>query len=195
MAKAKPKQAPCEPPAITEYKEIFRAEHRDIRDALLALVDAFEKRNKRRIKSLLKTIAELSGPHFRYEEDALYPALLQIYGKLYIEHMLVEHDKAIVSALRLEQIADKKGPLDDTDVKKAVHLVRGILPHVSDCEGLSIMVEVLPEGVSEDILKARERARKDNYDLLTWATDVRERPFMVTYQRELYAALHEVPLS
>jgi hemerythrin-like domain-containing protein len=195
MAKVKPKEAACEHPSITRYKEIFRAEHREIRDALLSLVAAFEKRNKRRIKSLLKTVAELSGPHFRYEEDALYPALIQIYGKLYIEHMLVEHDKAIVSALRLEQIAEKKKPLDDTDVKKAVHLVRGILPHVSDCEGLSIMVEVLPEGVSEDILKARDRARNDNFDLLTWANEVRERPFMLTYQREVYAALHEVPLS
>jgi hypothetical protein len=189
MAKAKP-----EHPSITEYKEIFRGEHREIRDALLSLVDAFEKRSKRRIKKLLGTVAELSGPHFRYEEDALYPALVQIYGKLYIEHMLVEHDKAIISALRLEKLADKK-PFDATDARQAIHLVRGILPHVSDCEGLSIMVEVLPETVAQDILSARERSKKDNFDLIKWATEVRERPFLLTYQREVHAALQEVPLA
>ena len=108
--------------------------------------------------------------------------------------MLVEHDKAIIAALRLEKLAVKK-PFDASDTKQAVHLVRGILPHVSDCEGLSIMVEVLPESISENILKTRERAHKDNFDLITWAIEVRKRPFLHTYQREVSAALNEVPLT
>jgi hypothetical protein len=66
-----------------------------------------------------------------------------------------------------------------------------VLPHVSDCEGLSIMVEVLPETVVQEIVEARERARKDDLDLVDWATEVRKRPFLLTYQRELRAALRQ----
>ncbi len=183
---------PTENGAIEQFRELFRGEHREIRDSLLALLAAFEARDQRCAKTLLGTIGALCGPHFRYEEEALYPALVAIYGKLYIEHMLVEHDRAIIGALRLEKLAKKK-PFDGTEARQATHIVRTVLPHVSDCEGLSIMVEVLPEKVARDILAARERARADNLDLAAWANDVRERPFLLTYQRELYSALRERP--
>ena len=190
MADAKLKLT--EIPPVARFCEAFRGEHREIRDYLLALVAAFDAHDQRRAKTLLGTISGLCGPHFRYEEEALYPALVEIYGKLYIEHMLVEHDRAIISALRLMKLAEKKR-FDDADAKQAMHIARGVLPHVSDCEGLSIMVEVLPEAVARDILAARERALEANLDLAQWATEVRERPFLVTYQRELYAALRERP--
>ena len=57
-----------------------------------------------------------------------------------------------------------------------MRLTRGILPHVSDCEGLTIMVELFPGPAVESVLDARERAREEGLDLLTWARDVRTRP-------------------
>jgi len=55
-------------------------------------------------------------------------------------------------------------------------LIRGLLPHVSDCEGLSIMVERLPEEKVDTVLEARDRARQEDLNLLEWADSVRERP-------------------
>jgi hypothetical protein len=57
-----------------------------------------------------------------------------------------------------------------------VRLTRGILPHVSDCEGLTIMVELFPDSALEAVLDARARAREAGLDLLTWAGEVRTRP-------------------
>lgn len=53
---------------------------------------------------------------------------------------------------------------------------RSILPHVSDCDGLSIMVERLPPARVEAIFAARARARAADVDLLRWAAQLRERP-------------------
>jgi hypothetical protein len=47
---------------------------------------------------------------------------------------------------------------------------------VSDCEGLTIMVELLPDASVESIVETREAAREDGLDLLTWAAEVRGRP-------------------
>lgn len=46
--------------------------------------------------------------------------------------------------------------------------MRAILPHVSDCDGLSIMVEILPNVCVASVFAARERAQAENPDLLSW---------------------------
>lgn len=65
-----------------QFTQIFRDEHRKIRDTLLALIRAFQERDKTRIKSLLNQTATCTGPHFRYGEEALYPALTEIFGEV-----------------------------------------------------------------------------------------------------------------
>lgn len=157
---------------IDDFREIFRAEHREIRDAFLALYDALGAGNKRSVTNLMKKLEALCGPHFRYEEEALYPALECIYGRIFIEKMFREHDDAIIDALQLASIMDKQG-LRGRDAKEGQRLVRRMLPHVSDCEGLSIMVEVLPDSEVQRILDARERSRRENYPLFDWALRVR----------------------
>jgi len=44
---------------------------------LLDLIQAFQDRNLSRARELLGRVAALTGPHFRYEEEALYPALTE----------------------------------------------------------------------------------------------------------------------
>ena len=44
------------------------------------------------------------------------------------------------------------------------------------CDGLSIMVERLPESQVEEIFAARDGSRDANLDLLTWAAMIRPRP-------------------
>ncbi len=160
--------------ALDTFVQTFRDKHRQVRDTLLELIDAFQDRDRERIGELLNKTAEYTGPHFRYEEEALYPGLVDIYGKEYIESLLEDHDGAIASAQRLVELAGQS-ELTDSNVQEAIGLIRGLLPHVSDCEGLSIMVERLPEEEVETVLEARDRARQANLNLLEWAESVRER--------------------
>ena len=157
------------------FAAVFREEHRVVRDLLLDLVDAYESGNSVRARKVLTEVARITGPHFRYEEETLYPALVPVFGKDYIEKLLGDHDFAIASAGRLVELTDGR-ELSATETAEAVRLTRGILPHVSDCEGLTIMVELFPEPAVASVLEARNRAREEGFDLLTWARGVRTRP-------------------
>ncbi len=162
------------PPAIADrFTRTFREEHREIRDALLDLVDSLRQRDHGRAQALLGRIAILTGPHFRYEEEAMYPALTSIFGPEYIEKLLEDHDGAIRTARRLVELTER--PLTEADSVEAVRLARTILPHVSDCDGLSIMVERFPPERIAHILQTRTDALAADVDLLTWARTIRQR--------------------
>ena len=158
-----------------QFTQIFRDEHRKIRDTLLDLIQAFNRRDGERIRSLLGQAAVYVGPHFRYEEEALYPALIEIFGEEYIEQLLSDHDRAIGTTQRLIEFSEK-GLLTDEDVEEATQLARSVLPHVSDCDGLSIMVERLPDEKVQLILDAREQSLREGLDLVRWSGEVRTRP-------------------
>ncbi len=158
-----------------QFTQMFREEHRSVRDVLLDLIQAFQERDRARIQDLLTQTAALAGPHFRYEEEALYPGLVEILGEEYIQKLLRDHDLAIGIAKKLVEMAGKE-LLTDDDVAMAVRFVRSILPHVSDCDGLSIMVERLPEEKVEAVFASRDHARGENLNLLEWADGVRRRP-------------------
>ncbi len=156
------------------FAQVFRQEHRQVRDLLLDLIQAFEARNLPRIRQLLGQVVSVTGPHFRYEEEALYPALTPIFGVKYIQTLLKAHDGAIAGARRLAALAEQD-ELSDDDVAEAIEIVRDILPHVSDCDGLSLMVERLPESEIQTISERRDVAWSEGLDLLRWASTLRRR--------------------
>ena len=104
----------------------------------------------------------------------MYPALVGILGNEYIQKLLHDHDVAIGMAKKLVELAGNDA-ITGEDVVVGVKLTRGALPYVSECEGVSIMVERLPGGKVESILLAREHSRKENLNLLEWASKVRNR--------------------
>lgn len=157
------------------FTDIFRTEHREVRDLLFAVIDAFQTRNTEQARTLLGQIAALTGPHFRYEEESLYPNLVDVFGPDYVDKLLGDHDGAVRSARRLAELASLDS-LDDAQVDEAVAGARSILPHVSDCDGLSIMVERFPDERVDAILDTRQRALAADVDLLTWASTIRNRP-------------------
>ncbi|MGE0649038.1 MAG: hemerythrin domain-containing protein [Gammaproteobacteria bacterium] len=161
-------------PAVDDFRDVFRVEHREIRDLLLDLQRALEEGSQGRTMTLLSDVERLCGPHFRYEEEALYPALEEIYGQPFLRHMLFEHDQAIIDALLLVNLAEKR-PMSELRAQAGARLVRRLLPHVSNCEGLSIMVELLPACQVRDILEARDRARTADLPLFEWALGPRNR--------------------
>ncbi|MFG2250137.1 hemerythrin domain-containing protein [Spirillospora sp. NPDC048823] len=159
---------------VEEFTEVFRTEHRGVRDLLLNLVEAFQKRDPVRARELLAAVDSATGPHFRYEEEAMYPRLVDIFGDEYVDKLLTDHDGAIRNVRQLYEIVDQD-QLNAAHAERGVGLTRQILPHVSDCDGLSIMVETLPDETVDDILGARRKARDAGLDLLTWAATARDR--------------------
>ncbi len=173
-------------PAHQRLRDIAHEEHREVRDILLGLIAAFEARDVKSARKLQKELCIHAGPHFRYEEETLHPLLQPVVGKVQVEHLNREHDRAIVDAIYLGKItAEKK--LGEDEARQGKRLVRRILPHVSDCDGLHVMVEMISEAEVETILAARENALKENISLLDWASKIRERSFRDTYQRDYYA--------
>ncbi len=173
-------------PAHERLRQASHEEHREVRDILLGLIAAFAARDVKSARKFQKELCIHAGPHFRYEEETLHPLLEPIVGKVQVEHFNREHDRAIVDTIYLGKItAEKK--LGEDEARQGKRLVRRILPHVSDCDGLHVMVEMMPEVEVETILAARENALKENVPLLEWASKIRLRSFRDTYQRDYYA--------
>ncbi len=175
-----------EAPVHERFREFAHSEHREVRDILLALYDAFGKRNLKRANALHGEFCAHTGPHFRYEEEALHPLLEPIVGKVQVEHLNREHDRAIVDTIYMGRLTSEKH-LSADEGRQGQRLVRRILPHVSDCDGLAVMVEKMADGDVETILAARQAALKDNIALLEWASETRLRSFRDTYKRDFYA--------
>ena len=160
---------------IDQFTAAFRAEHRKVRDTLLELMNAFQDRDKPRIQALVGQFAAQAGPHFRYEEEALYPAVAEITGRNFIEELLWDHDHAIAATGKMQQMA-AQAELSDEDVHQAAVLLRSMFLHTSNCDGLAIIVERLPEENIQSIVSAHARAIAAGLPLLTWVAEVRERP-------------------
>lgn len=161
--------------AFDEFRGFFLEEHRQTRDALLDLADAFKRRERKRIPGLLRTIVQHAGPHFRFEEESLYPMLIEFFGKPYVEELFRAHDRAIQTARDLRAIV-RKDRLTDEDAALGIAGARSILPHVSDCDGLSLLVEKMSLEQIDTIIATHERANLVGLDMIAWADTVRQQP-------------------
>lgn len=157
-----------------EFAEIFRAEHDEVHREMLNLVCGFNRRAMPVIRQGLKRLAISTGPHFRYEEETLYPVLSEYLGKAYVEEMLVEHDHTIATICRLVHLATSD-QLNQAEVTTAVQQLGLLLHDVNDCNELSVVIENLPAAQIMRIGMARSRARQENLHLLEWAQSLRQR--------------------
>ncbi len=161
-----------------EFAALFRSEHRKVRDLLLTLVEAFERRDVAEISSVLDELTFYTGPHFRYEEEELYPRLVPFYGDDYVGELYGDHDRAIARVARLFDLAQRPD-LSDENVAEAIKHARAVLMHISDCDGLAIMIELMSEPGIESILEARSSSIADGMTLLEWADTMRKRKLPV----------------
>ena len=56
-----------------------------------------------------------------------------------------------------------------------LELIRRLLPHVSDRDGLAVIVEVLPEETVQEIVRAREKSKRSGKTLLDLAKGKKKR--------------------
>jgi hypothetical protein len=154
---------------LAEFTEGFRAEHRAGRDTFLEIGQALRNRDRVRIGELMDQANTLIGPHMQYEEQVMYPELGVLFGDEYVERMLSDHDGAFTVAATLMEIASKP-EITDNDVDAGNAAIQHLLPHVTDCDGLVLAIEVLPPDAQERIFAARHRSLTEGVTLMQWGT-------------------------
>jgi len=154
--------------AITQFRE----DHRDVRDGLLDIISALETKDVLKAREVLGKLNTLVGPHFRFEEEALYPTLRVFLGE-YVDELLKEHDGVIETARTCAKLLEKDS-LTDVEAKEAARAARALLIHVSNCDGLAILSERLKKAQLDELGVRFEGARKAGVPLLDWADTIRK---------------------
>jgi Hemerythrin HHE cation binding domain len=152
---------------LQEFTDGFRNEHRAGRDTFLAIGQALRARDTARIGELMGRANTLIGPHMQYEEEVMYPELAVLFGEEYVARMLADHDRAFTVAATLMEIASKS-EITDADIEAGNTAIRHLLPHVTDCDGLVLAVEVLPTDAQQRIFAARHRAFEAGTTMMEW---------------------------
>lgn len=151
----------------------FREDHRKVRDGLLEIIQALQAKDVKKAGEILGRINVLVGPHFRYEEETLYPALRVFLGE-YVDQLLKEHDGVIETARTCARLL-QKGSLTDREAKEASDAARVLLVHVSNCDGLAILSERLEPKELGRLAEELNAARNKGVALLDWAETIRNK--------------------
>lgn len=149
----------------------FREDHRKVRDGLLDLIDAIQGSEISKAGQLLDSIGKLVGPHFRFEEETLYPTMRQFLGD-YVDELLTEHDDVIETARTAAKLLEKDS-MTDTEAESAITATRSLLVHVSNCDGLAILSERLHEEDLARLNDAFDETRAAAVPLFEWADTLR----------------------
>ncbi|MFZ5801415.1 MAG: hemerythrin domain-containing protein [Candidatus Omnitrophota bacterium] len=150
----------------------FREDHRKVRDGLLEIIAALDSKDIVKARDILGRINVLVGPHFRYEEETLYPTLRIFLGE-YVDQLLKEHDNVIGTAQACVQLLSKD-KLADEDAREAAEAARALLVHVSNCDGLAILSERLDKKELDNLGEKFQAARNAGVSLLDWAAKIRK---------------------
>ncbi len=151
----------------------FREDHRKVRDGLLDIIEALKAKDVKKARQILDNLNTLVGPHFRYEEETLYPALKVFLGE-YVDQLLSEHDGVIDTAKTCATLL-QKDILTDEEATEAANAARALLVHVANCDGLAILSERLDPKELEGFAERFIAARKASVSLLDWAEKIRRK--------------------
>lgn len=138
-------------------------------------MDAIRQRDVTKSVELLLILDKLGGPHFRAEEEMMYPALKRFFGEEYYNRLLDEHDRVIRAAKQIGETLGK-GSITPEEAETLIKIIQSeILPHPVTCEGLGIFMERLTSEELKKIAESLEAARKADIPLLEWASTIRSR--------------------
>ncbi len=151
--------------------EEFREDHRKVRDGVLDLSEALKNKDIAKAQKILGQIDALAGPHFRYEEETLYPALKKFLGE-YVDDLVKEHDGAIETAKICAMLLGKE-TLTDEEAEEASKAAMHLLIHVSNCDGLAILSERFSQEELDELGEKFAEAREQGVTLLDWADGIR----------------------
>ena len=136
----------------------FHSDHQKVVGALFELRQAIAARSIPRIREILEAAEALVGPHFKFEELYLYPALERFLGEASVKRMLVEHDGIFRSVGRIAHLAQKDS-WSEADVESATANLNLIYEHPIACDGLSLWMERFPAEEQNDLLEKMQGVR------------------------------------
>lgn len=142
----------------------FHADHQKVVGALFELRQATANRDVARVRSILNAAEDLVGPHFKFEELYLYPALEQFLGESYVKKLLNEHDGVFRSVRRIAQLAQKDS-WSEADGQSARANLELIYEHPIGCDGLSLWMERLSTEEQQHLLNKMQEARRQGTKL------------------------------
>lgn len=150
----------------------FREDHRKVRDGLLEIIGALQSKDVDTAREVLGNLNVVVGPHFRFEEEILYPTLRVFLGE-YVDQLLKEHDGVIDTARSCAELLEKES-LTDKEAQQAASAARALLVHVSNCDGLAILTERLEPEELDQLAEKFVAAREAGVPLLDWAETIRK---------------------
>ncbi len=149
----------------------FREDHRKVRDDVIALSEALRNKDVKKAREILGRLDNLTGPHFRYEEETLYPAMREFLGE-YVDQLIKEHTDIVNTAKACASLLSKDELTDDEAVE-AEKAAKALLIHVSNCDGLAILSERFTEEQLGALGDKFWEARQQDISLLEWAEKIR----------------------
>jgi hypothetical protein len=151
----------------------FREDHRKVRDAVLDISEALDTKDVEKAREILGNLNVIVGPHFRYEEEYLYPELRKFLGD-YVDDLMDEHDGAIDTARACADLLSKDS-LTDEEAGAARDAAMKLLIHVSNCDGLAILSERFDKEALTRLGTEFAKLREEGVTLLDWAASIRAR--------------------
>ena len=150
----------------------FREDHRKVRDYLLDLADAAEAGDVAKAGGILGQIDTLTGPHFRYEEETLYPAMKEFLGD-YMDSLIEEHTGIIDTAKTAAKVLSQPS-ISKEEGQAVAKAARALLVHVSNCDGLNILAERFSQEKLDELGERFAQSRAAGVPLLRWADTIRK---------------------
>jgi len=137
----------------------FHSDHQKVVGALCELRQSIVKRNIPQVRTILGAAEKLVGPHFKFEELHLYPALEPFLGESYTKKLYNEHDGVFRSIRRIAQLAQKDS-WSESEHQSAATNLELIYEHPIACDGLGLWMERLEEGKQQQLLEKMQEVRQ-----------------------------------
>lgn len=137
----------------------FHADHQKVVGALFELRQAIAGSDIGRVRFILNGAEDLVGPHFKFEELYLYPALEQFLGESYIKRLVNEHDGVFRSVRHIARLAGKDS-WSDNERRSAEANLDLIYEHPISCDGLSLWMERLSPEEQQQLLDKMQEVRR-----------------------------------
>lgn len=137
--------------------EVAHEEHRRLLDLLTAIESAEERGQADRVAALAQEARTLAGPHFDYEQRAVFPHLLGSLGAKFVEDLELAQEGVVTALRSIEELAGS-GRVHEAAAAETRRLVRSARVAVISCDALAETFERQPADVAELALAARERA-------------------------------------
>ncbi len=142
----------------------FHSDHQKVVAALFDLRRAISARDIPRVRAILGAAEGLVGPHFKFEERYLYPALEPFLGETYTKKLYNEHDGVFRSVRRIAQLA-KLDSWSEAEHQSALANLELIYEHPIACDGLSLWMERFTDTQQTDLHQKMQEVRRQGTTL------------------------------